>query len=270
MVVQEFGKENTETFLLLPGTSCTWEINFNMLLEPLSKEFHVLCVNYTGFDGGDSLFDTQEAETGRIEAYVIDHFGGHLDAVYGSSMGGSFASLLVQRRRIHIDHVFIGSSDLDQASPLVAKAETAFMGAFLKRLAKHPEKAMAKFSKVADAKGMSIDEKDLKSSGLDDDYLQHMMQGFFETVGKTDIRSVKNQFYSDLVTKLDDGICVPGTKIHVFHSEKMGDKYLKRYHKHYEDPEIIPFLCGHEGWLGNPQLMIETFHRCMKTELNKD
>jgi hypothetical protein len=144
------------------------------------------------------------------------------------------------------------------------------MGAFLKRLAKHPEKAMAKFSKVADAKGMSIDEKELKSSGLDDDYLQHMMQGFFETVGKTDIRSVKNQFYSDLVTKLDNGICVPGTKIHVFHSEKMGDKYLKRYHKHYEDPEIIPFPCGHEGWLGNPQLMIETFHRCMKTELNKE
>ena len=131
MVVQEFGKENAETFLLLPGTSCTWEINFNMLLEP------------------------------------------------------------------------------------------------------------------------------------------HMMQGFFETVGKTDIRSVKNQFYSDLVTKLDDGICVPGTKIHVFHSEKMGDKYLKRYHKHYEDPEIIPFPCGHEGWLGNPQLMIETFRRCMKREPNK-
>jgi len=82
VVIQEFGKENTETFLLLPGTSCTWEINFNMLLEPLSKEFHVLCVNYTGFDGGDALFDTQEAETGRIEAYVTDHFGGHLDAVY--------------------------------------------------------------------------------------------------------------------------------------------------------------------------------------------
>ena len=179
MVVQEFGKENAETFLLLPGTSCTWEINFNMLLEPLSKEFHVLCVNYTGFDGGDALFDTQEAETGRIEEYVMKHFGGHLDAVYGSSMGGSFASLLAQRRRIHIDHVFIGSSDLDQASPLVAKAETAFMGAFMKRLAKHPEKAMAKFSKIADAKGMSIDEKELKSSRLDDDYLQHMMVRFF-------------------------------------------------------------------------------------------
>lgn len=87
-----------------------------------------------------------------------------------------------------------------------------------------------------------------------------------ETVGKTDIRSVKNQFYSDLVTKLDDGICAPGTKIHVFHSEKMGDKYLKRYHRHYADPEIISFPYGHEGWLGNPQLMIETFQRCMKAE----
>ena len=33
MVVQEFGKENAETFLLLPGTSCTWEINFNMRIR---------------------------------------------------------------------------------------------------------------------------------------------------------------------------------------------------------------------------------------------
>ncbi len=62
----------------------------------------------------------------------------------------------------------------------------------------------------------------------------------------------------------------PWIVLHVFHSEKMGDKYLKRYHKHYADPEIIPFPCGHEGWLGNPQLMIESFRRCMKTEPNKD
>lgn len=252
--------------MLLPGTSCTWEINFNLLTEPLSKDFHVLCVNYTGFDGGKELFDTQTGETKRIENYVKKHFGGHLDAVYGSSMGGSFASLLAQRRQIHIDHVFIGSSDLDQASSFVAKLETALMGAIMKRMAKHPEKAMAKFSKVADAKGMSISAEDMKSDAVDDAYMQHMMQGFFETIGKVDIRSVKNQFYSDLVTKLDDQISVPGTKIHVFHSEKMGEKYLKRYRRHYADPQIIPFPCGHEGWLGNPNLMIKTFHSCMKAQ----
>lgn len=263
MKITELGKEHEKTFMLLPGTSCTWEINFNLLAEPLSQEYHVLCVNYTGFDGSDTVFDSQEAETERIEDHVIRYFGGRLDAVYGSSMGGSFASLLVQRKRIHIDHVFIGSSDLDQASPFVAKLETAFMGTLMKWMAKHPDKAMSKFSKIADAKGMSISEEELKGTGLSDDYMQHMMKGFFETIEKVNHKSVTNQFYSDLVTKLDDGIDVPGTAIHVFHSEKMGEKYLKRYRRHYAAPDIIPLDYGHEGWLGNPTLMIEIFDRCM-------
>ena len=249
--------------MLLPGTSCIWEINFNLLVEPLSQKYHVLCVNYTGYDGSGEIFDTQTAETERIEEYVIHSFGGRLDAVYGSSMGGSFASLLTQRKRIHIDHVFIGSSDLDQASPFVARLETAFMGTLMKWMAKHPDKAMSKFSKVADAKGMSISEEELKGAELSNDYMQHMLKGFFETIGKVNHKSVTNQFYSDLVTRLDDGIAVPGTTIHVFHSEKMGEKYLKRYRQHYADPDIIPFNCGHEGWLGKPNLMIGTFERCM-------
>ena len=40
MVVQEFGKENTETFLLLPGTSCTWEINF--ITDHMGSDFRYL------------------------------------------------------------------------------------------------------------------------------------------------------------------------------------------------------------------------------------
>ena len=258
MKVAEFGVDNDKTIMLIPGTSCTWEINFDMLLKPLSEKYHVLCVNFTGFDGLQEIFDDQTKETERIEDYIIGNFGGKLDAVYGSSMGGSFASLLVQRKRVHINHVFIGSSDLDQASPLVAKAETAIIGIFMKWMAKHPDKALAKFSKVADAKGMSIDDA-MENSNLSDDYMQHMMKGFVNTVRSADIRSIKNQFYSDLVTKLDNGIDVPGTKIHIFHSEKMGDKYLKRYYTHYSSPEIIPFPLGHEGWLGSPDVMIGVF-----------
>lgn len=263
MKITEFGQEHKKIFMLLPGTSCTWETNFNLLVEPLAKQFHVLCVNYTGFDGSTEVFDTQMDETERIENYVITQHEGHLDAVYGSSMGGSFASLLAQRKRIHIDHVFIGSSDLDQASPFVARLETILMGTLMKWMSKHPEKAMSKFSKVADAKGMSISEEDLKGTDLDDDYMQYMMKGFFETISKVDPKSVTNQFYSDLVTRLDDGIDIAGTTVHVFHSEKMGEKYLKRYFQHYAKPDIIPFNSGHEGWLGNPELMIDTFNKAM-------
>ena len=265
MKITEFGTDNKKTFLLLPGTSCTWECNFDLLIKPLAEEYHVLCVNYTGFDGGTAIFDTQTAETKRIEQYIKRHFGGHLDAVYGSSMGGSFASLLVQRKQIHIDHVFIGSSDLDQASPFLAKIETAIVSIFLKHLAKNPEKALQKFSKVGDAKGMGMSEEDFKSSGVSEDYMQHMMKGFCDTLQKVDMQSVKNQFYSDLVTKLDDKISVPGTVIHVFYAKKMGKKYLKRYHQHYAKPDIIPLNYGHEGWLGDPELMMRIFRKKMQS-----
>ena len=258
MKISEFGTENNKTIMLLPGTSCTWEINFDMLLKPLSDKYHVICVNYTGFDGGTELFDTQTKETERIEKYILEHFDGHLDAVYGSSMGGSFASLMVQRGNVHIDHVFIGSSDLDQASPFVARLETGIAGVFIKWMAKHPNKAMQIFGKLADAKGMSIDDA-AGQTGVSEDYTKHMLDGFVRVLGRTDTRSIKNQFYSDLVTRLNDNIRVQGTKIHVFHSEKMGEKYLKRYYKHYADPEIIPFPLGHEGWLCMPDKMIVVF-----------
>ena len=38
-------------------------------------------------------------------------------------------------------------------------------------------------------------------------------------------QSIYNQFYSDLVTKVQHGIDVPGTTIHVFYATKMGKKY---------------------------------------------
>ena len=42
-------------------------------------------------------------------------------------------------------------------------------------------------------------------------------------------KRIKNQFYSDLVTKVQHGIDVPGTTIHVFYATKMGKNYEKRY-----------------------------------------
>ena len=41
-------------------------------------------------------------------------------------------------------------------------------------------------------------------------------------------QSVYNQFYSDLVTKVQHGIDVPGTTIHVFYAIKDGQKNMKR------------------------------------------
>lgn len=61
--------------------------------------------------------------------------------------------------------------------------------------------------------------------------------------------SVYNQFYSDLVTPLEDGISVSGTTVHCFYAAKMGEEYLARYQKHFKDPVIHRFDMEHEELL---------------------
>lgn len=264
MKVTEFGLENTKTIMLLPGTSCTWEMNFSKILEPLKERYHVLCVDYTGYDDSGEIFTTMTAETEKIEEYIKKHFAGNIDAVYGSSMGGSFASLLLQRRKIHIDHIFIGSSDMDQASPFVAKLETALVWKMLSGFAKNPEKSLAKMNKKMEKKKMSMGTTPDGKSEDGENFMMTIMEELMATLRSIDPQTGKNQFYSDLVTKIDDNIDVEGSSVHVFYAEEMGEKYLKRYHKHYAKPDIIAFPCGHEGWLATPEKMMPVFEKYLR------
>ena len=59
-------------------------------------------------------------------------------------------------------------------------------------------------------------------------------------------QSVYNQFYSDLVTKVQHEIDVPGTTIHVFYATKMGRKYEKRYCTYFKNPDIRRHNMQHE------------------------
>ena len=68
-----------------------------------------------------------QAENKKIEAYLKTRCGGHIWAAYGCSLGGLFVGLLVARQNIHIAYGILGSSDLDQASPLAAKLQADFL-----------------------------------------------------------------------------------------------------------------------------------------------
>ena len=59
-------------------------------------------------------------------------------------------------------------------------------------------------------------------------------------------QSIYNQFYSDLVTKVQHGIDVPGTTIHVFYATKMGKKYEKRYCTYFKNPDMQRHNMQHE------------------------
>ena len=125
MKVYSFGAENAPAILLLPGTCCHWRGNFGRVIPLLSDRYRVLCVSYDGFDETEHTeFPTMPEETEKIEAYIQKHCGGHIRAGYGCSLGGSFVGLLAARGNIHMDYGILGSSDLDQASPLAAKLQT--------------------------------------------------------------------------------------------------------------------------------------------------
>ena len=68
-----------------------------------------------------------EDECEKIEQEIKKKYDGRIKAAYGCSLGGSFVSLLIQRKRIHIDHGIIGSSDMDDAGSFMAKLQLSII-----------------------------------------------------------------------------------------------------------------------------------------------
>lgn len=77
MKFEEMGIADGKTLVLLPGTACTWQINFAMVIDDLKERYHLICVNYDGFDGDNSRpFTDMLTVTGKIEDYILEHHNG--------------------------------------------------------------------------------------------------------------------------------------------------------------------------------------------------
>lgn len=88
-----------------------------------------------GFDPNEKTeFYSMEDECEKIEQEIRKKHGRSIKAAYGCSLGGSFVSLLIQRKRIHIEHGIIGSSDMDEAGNLVAKIQASMVVPFMYKM----------------------------------------------------------------------------------------------------------------------------------------
>lgn len=242
MKVYTFGDNAKPVMTLFPGTGCYWKSNFGHVIEGLKEHFYVAIVSYSGFDETEqSTFISELDETQKIEQYIQQHFNGSIFGAYGCSLGGSFVSLLVSRENIHIDHAIIGSSDMDQTSKLLAKIQTAIIMPIIYPL------ITGKGSKLA----KKFIEKRMNSQDEHAEYRKKFMEIMGRGIDLSFIskESMKNQFCSDLYTKVGTQIQVPQTTIHVFYAKKMGEKYLGRYEKYFKQPDIIEFDLRHEELL---------------------
>lgn len=245
--------------MLLPGTACTWQLNFKNVLDALSERYHVIAVNYDGFEGNPNvLFTDMITVTEKIEDYLFAHHGGRVDGAYGSSLGGSFVGLLIQRKRIHIDHGFIGSSDLDQGGKLKARLLTAIVGPMLSGACK------------SERKRAKLKAKLHKKAGPEDSAAAlAFAEGLIDGMQYLHPKTVTRQFYSDYDTPLQDDIHADGTTVHVIYALKMGEKYGERYRRHFHDPDMLEFDMKHEVWLYDEawqKPVLETVMRCMDGE----
>ena len=79
MQFTELGNRDGKTLLLLPGTACTWQLNFKNVLDALSERYHVIAVNYDGFEGDPNVvFTDMLTVTEKIEDYIRKHHGARM------------------------------------------------------------------------------------------------------------------------------------------------------------------------------------------------
>ncbi|MCM1496242.1 MAG: alpha/beta hydrolase [Bacteroides sp.] len=255
MKFYEFGDKDNPVLLLLPGTCCHWEANFITVIPLLEKEFHVVCVSYDGFDETeDTVFPDMLTETEKIESYVRKNYDGKIHAAYGCSLGGSFVGLLVQRGNIHISHAILGSSDLDQETGLVVRFKSWLIARILSgifRKGRLPGFMQRRLEKK------TVDERQYYEKMLDMFGMGNTRMSFVKP------KSIQNQFYSDLVTPVEDGIDLPGTVVHIFYAVKMGEEYLERYQRHFKNPDIRRHEMQHEELLiCYPRQWVEEVRDC--------
>lgn len=233
MTFEEFGAQNGKTMMLLPGTCCDWQTNFGNVLSDLSEKYHLICVNYDGFDGSDDIFPDMITVTEKIEKYIAEKHDGHLDAALGSSLGSSFVGQLIQRQNVHIDHGIFGSPDLDQSGRISAKLQSMLVVPLLTSFTKG-EKKRQKTKELLKKTFLMTDE---------------VAEKFMVCFSRFSPESIRNEYYTDLLTHLHDGIRVEHTKAHFIYANKMGEKYLKRYKRYFADPDIREFDMQHEQWV---------------------
>ena len=210
MKFYESGDNRKPVIFLFPGTCCQYS-SFDHVLDGLHSYFYTVAVSYDGFDSNEKTeFYSMEDECEKIEQEIRTKYGGRIKAAYGCSLGGSFVSLLIQRKRIHIDHGIIGSSDMDEAGNLVAKIQASMVVPFMYKMIHTgalPKFMQKKLNKTDGAK------KELYNGFLN---MFGIGKGGSPWITK---QSIYNQFYSDLVTKVQHGIDVLGTTIHVFYAK---------------------------------------------------
>ena len=107
-----FGKKDAPTLMLIPGLGVSYEI-FIPLIRILENYFHIIAVEVDGFVlGKHTHFTSIDDQAIQTIDYIKKNHGGHIDCVYGLSLGGKILSRMMERNEIIIDHAVMDAAPL--------------------------------------------------------------------------------------------------------------------------------------------------------------
>lgn len=104
MNIHEFGRDNEKTILLIHPSIVKWDY-FEYVIPLLQKTYHLLIPALPGYDfEDDSDFTSVEQIASELNRWLWAEGYTELYAVYGCSMGGSIALMVVLGQMIEITH----------------------------------------------------------------------------------------------------------------------------------------------------------------------
>ena len=124
MDIKRFGNRQGKTIMLLHGNLMCWR-QFENVIPLLEEEFDVYAVSFDGFDGtGKTTYTTAQEQADKLEAYLIHHCGGSLDALFVESLGCGPAVCLKASKNIRIRRMILSGPeylDFGILNPLILK-----------------------------------------------------------------------------------------------------------------------------------------------------
>lgn len=110
MKFYESGTPGNPTIMCLPGNFMTHR-QFENIVPLLAEEYHVICVDFDGYDEtGRTTYTTAQDQARKLADYIKAHLGGRIDLVYAESLGSCPAAMLTRIPDIQIGGVILSGT----------------------------------------------------------------------------------------------------------------------------------------------------------------
>lgn len=255
MKVFEFGTDNKQKVMLIPGTMMCWK-QFEPIIPLLEKRCHVIAVSTDGFDGdAGTTFTTAEDSAEKLAQYIKENLDGNIQLVFGESFGSASAAALFLRKDVTVERLIMNGPqymDFGILNGLIRKIPMN-QYRFLSRKEEFLKKGkmpflMKLFTRTDDKAMLSMLEK------IPDNIS-------FETLNNCTKEGLR--MYGELITRTPD----PNAKVSIWHGAKEPNmkKAVIAIRKIYPNAEDQPFEgIGHGEILAYPEKMVSEILKFME------